>query len=164
MTDPREISQEKIQKPTGGLFSKRTATDDVKVGTVTFVIRALSATLYSALVDGNKNLFGTVLDGGFTMDIFRYGVTDIKNLTDETNTEVKAVFQENHIAGQKYRLLKRSIVDGLPVELIQLIAKKIIDLSKWSKEDADRLGFTGESSDESSASENTSDTPTEPPS
>ena len=162
MNDPNEKKQDDLMEQRPGLFMSRMATKDVHIGDVVFKIKAIESTVYSMLQDNNQNIYGRINTGLFAIALFRHGVVDIQNLYDENLTAVKPKYEDSMTTGKIRKVLAMDIVEGFPVELINKITNDIIDLSQWTKEDADRTGFTKGSQEKSSANENTDDTQTEP--
>lgn len=180
-TDPREKNQDDIQAPEPdvesdgeeitkpppeperwGLFKKRMSSDWIAFGDCKFHYNALPATVYSALVDKALNRHGIVQNAMLTVNLFRYGVTAIDNLTTEDNEIIEAKFVTDMIGGKSRNVLSIETTNGLPLEVINIVSAKVLMMSRWSEKDAERLGFIKESTDgKSSASGNSADTQTE---
>lgn len=156
MTDEREIKQEDLHKHVN-LFGSRISNKSLDFGDTTFIIAAIPSVVMAKITDDNTERFD-FKRANFLMEVFRYGVIDILNLTDQDGNLIKFQTDTVKIGGKFRKRVSEGITEGLPVELIQRLAGEIAMLNSLTKEDRERLGFTTASLPESNASDTTTET------
>ena len=134
---PNEVKQEDIQK-SRGLFASRLATKELDFCGTIFHLQSVPAPVRKYCITRNNHGIDFT---GLTYDMFRFGVSDITNLTDHDGVEVKVTFDNKMIEGKMRKRLSKAVMEGLPLPVISTIAQVIFDLDELSKAEQDRLAF-----------------------
>ena len=115
-------------------------TDDATV----FVLGTLSNRLLSYLQDKATTFKGTdetnveasIMNSSLAIEVFKYGVRDIRNLPDAEGKMIPFEAQKKNIHGIDVKAVKSCILDVLPKAIVMEVADELQKRNELSEDDA----------------------------
>ncbi len=113
-------------------------------GATVFVLGTLSNRLLSYLQDkattfkgtSEENVEASIMNASLAIEIFKYGVRDIRNLPDADGNPITFEAQKQNIHGIDVRAVKPHILDVLPKTIVMEVADELQKKNELSEDEA----------------------------